>query len=832
MAPATLRARLSPLVEGIVILAIIAIAAAEAYRIRLYAITNYGRLIHEFDPWFNARATKYLATHGASKFFKWYDYEAWYPLGRPVGTTIYPGMQFTSVAIWWVLKHPMWHALGLNPKMTLNDVCVFVPAWFGAIATVVLALLTHETTGSWRASAAAALIMAVIPAHTMRSVGGGYDNESVAITAMCLTFYLWCRSLRTPRSWPIGILAGLAYGYMVAAWGGYVFVGNMVGLHAAALFALGHYSLSLVSAYSLWYIVGTSIAIQVPVVGWTPLRSMEQVGPLAVFLGLLFCAIADAFAPAPPAGTSRTALQVATWRARAVAIAALPATVPVVWLARTGYFGPLSVRVRSLFLKHTRTGNPLVDSVAEHQPASREAYQQHLHHALYLAPIGLALLLLIKARGPSYAHAGVVVTKWFIILYAAIAYYFANRMSRLLLLLGPVSSVLAGEAVASGVSWAAEQLSMLPYVMADKSEENGTDSSSSSAPVSATTDAPADAKLAKAKAGASGSGPKTPSKRETRAGGTDGPLAAVNAVWGSVLTNATRTYNAPSARVVRVALAAAIFWFGIGAVQAFWRASDGYAQAVSQPSLIFKAKLRDGREVMVNDYLDAYKWLKKNTPKDSRVMSWWDYGYQINGIAERTTIADGNTWNLEHIAMLGRILTSPEARAHSLARHLADYVLVWAGGGGDDLAKSPHMARIASSVYSDVCGAKDPLCRTFGFSEQGVPAPRMAESMLYKMHSAGVAAGVTVDPSLFQEVYRSQYGMVRIYQIRNFANESKAWLADPANRVCDAPGSWYCVGQYPPALERPPRTHKHIDYDTNQYEEHKQAKKATKAKSK
>ena len=25
-------------------------------------------------------------------------------------------------------------------------------------------------------------------------------------------------------------------------------------------------------------------------------------------------------------------------------------------------------------------------------------------------------------------------------------------------------------------------------------------------------------------------------------------------------------------------------------------------------------------------------------------MAWWDYGYQINGIANRTTIADGNTW--------------------------------------------------------------------------------------------------------------------------------------------------------------------------------------------
>ena len=38
-----------------------------------------------------------------------------------------------------------------------------------------------------------------------------------------------------------------------------------------------------------------------------------------------------------------------------------------------------------------------------------------------------------------------------------------------------------------------------------------------------------------------------------------------------------------------------------------------------------------------------------------------------------------------------------------IARHLADYVLVWAGGGGDDMAKSPHMARIGNSVYHDIC---------------------------------------------------------------------------------------------------------------------------------
>ena len=67
------------------------------------------------------------------------------------------------------------------------------------------------------------------------------------------------------------------------------------------------------------------------------------------------------------------------------------------------------------------------------------------------------------------------------------------------------------------------------------------------------------------------------------------------------------------------------------------------------------------------------------------------------------------------------MLTSPGPygilawQAHSLAKHLADYVLVWAGGGGDDLAKSPHLARIGNSVYPGHCN--DPTCSQFGFHQ-------------------------------------------------------------------------------------------------------------------
>ena len=42
-----------------------------------------------------------------------------------------------------------------------------------------------------------------------------------------------------------------------------------------------------------------------------------------------------------------------------------------------------------------------------------------------------------------------------------------------------------------------------------------------------------------------------------------------------------------------------------------------------------------GQSIMVTDYLDAYKWLKRSTPEGSRVLSWWDYGYQVRREGER-----------------------------------------------------------------------------------------------------------------------------------------------------------------------------------------------------
>ena len=55
---------------------------------------------------------------------------------------------------------------------------------------------------------------------------------------------------------------------------------------------------------------------------------------------------------------------------------------------------------------------------------------------------------------------------------------------------------------------------------------------------------------------------------------------------------------------------------------------------------------------ILDDFREAYYWLWQNTKEDATVMSWWDYGYQIAGMANRTTLVDNNTWNNSHIALV------------------------------------------------------------------------------------------------------------------------------------------------------------------------------------
>merc|ERR1712038_2013328 len=431
-----------------------------------------------------------------------------------------------------------------------------------------------------------------------------------------------------------------------------------------------------------------------------------------------------------------------------------------------GYFGPISARVRGLFVKHTKTGNPLVDSVAEHQPASSEAYDQYLGASIVkIAPIGFALVAF------RYFHD----SSSFLLVYGATTYFFSHKVVRLILLTAPIASTLVGIVLGRLLSFFTYNvIGMTPSFF----EIFVIDGESTEEP--------------KKQENVTKSSKKMNGKKDEK---SEKKESSKNA-------SSKEYFNIGRSLLCKAAMAYAAFFIFkkhiVPPSNEFVQKSEAIAVQMSHPTIIMKARLRSGEEVKVDDYRECYWWIRDNTPKDARIMAWWDYGYQITAIANRTTIADGNTWNHEHIALLGRALTSPEKEGHRIARHLADYVLVWAGGGGDDLAKSPHLARIANSVYRSMCPG-DPTCSRFGYTQNG-PTQMMKESLLYKLHGHRMREDAKVDDNRFKEVYLSKYGKCRIYKVLSVSKESKEWVKE--NKDCDANGSWYCRGQYPPALQK------------------------------
>jgi dolichyl-diphosphooligosaccharide--protein glycosyltransferase len=113
-----------------------------------------------------------------------------------------------------------------------------------------------------------------------------------------------------------------------------------------------------------------------------------------------------------------------------------------------------------------------------------------------------------------------------------------------------------------------------------------------------------------------------------------------------------------------------------------------------------------------NDWLETLEWIKINTPENSVVAAWWDYGYWIQTLAERASLADNSTVNaliIQNIATM--LLSSPDDSWNMLKEMNADYVLVFVAGqkigpglngeplyvlnGGGDESKKAWFVRIA-----------------------------------------------------------------------------------------------------------------------------------------
>lgn len=738
MSELTKNSRSTKSLGSLLIFGVLLVCWIAGFSSRLFAVIRFESIIHEFDPWFNYRATAYMVEHGFYKFLNWFDERAWYPLGRIVGGTVYPGLMITSGGIHWLLHL-------LNIPVHIRDICVFLAPIFSGLTAISTYLLTKEL---WSKGAGlfAASFIAIVPGYISRSVAGSYDNEGIAIFALQFTYYLWVKSVKTGSVFWAASTA-LSYFYMVSAWGGYVFIINLIPLHVFVLLIMGRYSARLFTSYTTFYILGLVFSMQIPFVGFQPIRTSEHMAASGVFVLLVAVGVLKHL---------QTILSKQEFKKLFIIgglLAAALVFLTVVLLTFAGVIAPWSGRFYSLWdTGYAKIHIPIIASVSEHQPTTWFSFFFDLHILVCTFPVGLW-----------YCIKKINDERVFVVLYAISAVYFAGVMVRLMLTLTPVVCILAGVGFSSLLDVFLKEDT--PAVKENQDEQD---------------ESVAEKKLYD-KAGKIKHRPKHDSSH------------------GRSQENKGLGSNIKSMVVIAILMLLMMF-----AVHCTWVASNAY----SSPSIVLAFyNSADGTRNILDDFREAYYWLSQNTADDARVMSWWDYGYQIAGMANRTTLVDNNTWNNSHIALVGKAMSSPEDKAYDIMTSLdVDYVLVIFGGvigySGDDINKFLWMVRIAEGEHPKDIRESDYFTDRGEFRVDAEGAPALLNCLMYKLSyyrfgdlkldyrgpsgydrtRNAVIGNKDFDLTYLEEAYTSEHWLVRIYRVKK-PHEFNRPALKPEDRV-------------------------------------------------
>lgn len=134
-----------------------------------------------------------------------------------------------------------------------------------------------------------------------------------------------------------------------------------------------------------------------------------------------------------------------------------------------------------------------------------------------------------------------------------------------------------------------------------------------------------------------------------------------------------------------------------------------WVDSVRAPPTILNGGTNFG--AVFGDWPDSLEWMRTQTPEGSVVAAWWDYGYWITTLGNRTSLADNATMDTSAIREIARtMLADPDEAWRRLVDMQADYVLIFVAGtkiqsepvgayllnGGGDESKKQWFMRIAA----------------------------------------------------------------------------------------------------------------------------------------
>ena len=623
---------------------------------------QYGAYFTGYDPLFQYRATEYVVENGFGSWSTWHDTLSWYPMGRNVANSAYPGVPFTAALLYMVIKP-------LIPSATVYSVCLYFPLFMASLTCISSYFFGKELKGK-AAGLFAAIFMAVNPAFLGRSSLGFFDTETIGIFSMVTIGIFFLRSIDEKKNLEhrvaYGVLSGLTLGYIFASWGAARYMTGLLILYMLILLYTERFETRHLLTYCLTIGFGFLIVIMVPRLGVNSLLTIDNLaafGLVPVMMG--YELVKDRIDVKLLANLAGASIIVGV-----LAIYLLPAI---------GIRIPMGYKFLRVLNPFTSIENALYNSVAENKVVAWASLFNSFGPVLVLAAAGTFFSMKNQNEKNIYGS-----------LFFLTSLYFAGVMVRL-------SQILAAPACIMGAYGLVEVSKPFFTVTAE---------------------------------------PEGSSRRKKRRRAVFG----VNKYLGVFF----------------------ILFIVIGFMPSIWRA----VSAADSPTSLADS----GIPYLINgeyskDWPEALEWMKENVGDDEVICSWWDYGYWIESMAGKTTMADGATQTERQLAMIGNIMMLPQNESIKLLeRYGADYIVVFYAFNPNNFYQSLRVGDDVKWSWMAQIGKLD--LDEYLNTTTGQPTEKYLEStianLMYRI----------ADRQYFERMYASPNGYVLVYKIHYPDNDS------------------------------------------------------------
>jgi dolichyl-diphosphooligosaccharide--protein glycosyltransferase len=396
---------------ALLILLVLAIA------IRLSPLIIDNTLIKAFDPWIQYYNANYLSTHSLYEYFHWVDFKSWFPEGY-ARDGLRPGLTFAVVIIYNIFN-------GIGIPVTLYDICFYFPAFMGGASVLASYLLGKEVLDK-KCGLIFAFFMAFNVGFMQRTTAGFFDNETVGVFAVLMTFYFFVKTIKTGKIRD-AMLGGIFLGFLSLSWGGYDFVFYLLPIICGIIALTRHYSANVLIAYAGIEGTGLLIFSIYTRFNYQSLFSSLDIGGVFFFtIILVIFHLINSKKKTNPKLYSNIISFIKWTLIPAVIVMAV-----ILWInpdiLPLGFGG----RLQSILSPLLRNQLNLVASVAEHAPSAWSVFYYNTLIPLMLLPLGI--FFAFKRSSP---------VDIFLIVFILTIFYFTSSMIRIILLFAPAASLV------------------------------------------------------------------------------------------------------------------------------------------------------------------------------------------------------------------------------------------------------------------------------------------------------------------------------------------------------------------------------------------------------